>query len=207
MPVACVYMLVFPNDKVYVGSAKCLPARIRGHRKAFQRGVDTALYRAWKKYGEPTRQVLDVTSDPSDLRDLEQWWLDALRPFARDGRGYNESTNAFRPDDTILSAIRKGKKHTAEAKAKMAAASRGQVRSRETREKIGRASLGRRHSPEARAKMSRAATGRSPSPEARAKIAATLSRLLKGRKLLPETREKISASLKAGYARERAARQ
>ena len=100
-----------------------------------------------------------------------------------------------------LSAASKGRKLSAEARAKVSAAASNP--SPETRAKMSAALKGRKHSPEHRAKISaavrnqspetrakRSAALRNPSPETRAKRSAAL----KGRPLSPEHRAKLSAA-------------
>ena len=85
-----------------------------------------------------------------------------------------------------LSAASKGRKLSAEARAKVSAAASNP--SPETRAKMSAALKGRKHSPEHRAKISAAV--RNQSPETRAKRSAAL----KGRPLSPEHRAKLSAA-------------
>lgn len=98
--------------------------------------------------------------------------------------------------------MRKGAKHSLEARAKMCALHKGKKPSTFTFK-------GRKHTPESKAKLSVALKGRFKgrklSPETRAKISAALksidNRGFRGRKHSPETRAKMSASRKIAMNR------
>lgn len=74
------------NGKIYVGSAKNLRERWRGHRKLLRRGNHHSIHlqNAWNKYGEPafTFEVLELVMPWSRI-DREQYWLDTLKPWKR----------------------------------------------------------------------------------------------------------------------------
>ena len=54
------YKLDFPNGKSYIGlAAHGALVRFRGHRKD-ARSSESLMYRAWRKYGEPTVKILAV---------------------------------------------------------------------------------------------------------------------------------------------------
>jgi len=99
----------------------------------------------------------------------------------------------------------KRKPHTAEARAKIGAASKGNkyalgkrhTRSLEFRMKMVKANLGKRHSQETRAKISAVQIGKKLTAEHRAKIAAGMrgKQNCLGTKQSPETRAKRSATL------------
>ena len=89
-----------------------------------------------------------------------------------------------------VSAAQKGRKQSAEHRAKVSAALKGRVSPMK----------GKKFSPEHRAKLSAAAKGKKQSAEHRAKLSAAL----KGRKLSPEHRAKVSAAAKARAASKKA---
>jgi hypothetical protein len=74
--------------------------------------------------------------------------------------------------------VKRGKTHSPETRAKIAAANRGKTRSPEARAKI--AAAARNRTPETRAKMAAAQRGKTLSPEARAKMAEARNPFLKG---------------------------
>ena len=75
-----------------------------------------------------------------------------------------------------MSAAKRGKTHSPEARAKMSAAKRGKTHSPEARAKMSAARKRAWADPEARAKMSAARRGKTHSPEARAKMSAAQKR-------------------------------
>lgn len=187
------------NSKVYVGSAaSSLSRRIVVHRSMLRSRIhyNSHLQRAWNKYGKDAFEFLVVERCAPDVCLVrEQHWINHycasdrktgfnLCPTADScfGRRNSEETLA----KMSASAKRRhaifprpwiGRKHTAETKAKIAAANKGQGLGRklpaETRAKIGATHRGRKASLESRKKMSASQRGHSVSEETRAKISAT----------------------------------
>jgi group I intron endonuclease len=190
------------NDKVYIGSAVNLKARLHGHRGGLNRGEhhNAHLQSAWRKYGADAFEFrVLLFCDKSDLYFYEQRCIDRCDAV---NKGYNKSPNA----GTSL-----GRKMRPESISKMAESKRGKKRSPETRAKhsatcadpVYRARLSAAckgtHSPtktpEHVRKVALANTGKVRSPEMRAKLrAANL-----GKKNGPHTdatRLKISLALR-----------
>lgn len=193
------------NGKRYIGVTKRgLHDRQRSHRSEARRGKGNLLQRAMRKYGEENF-VFGVLADfggDYELARVYEWEMICKhRPeynltAGGEGGAMHESVRAR------LSAARKGRKHSAEARARMSEAQRRRAvehpHSAETLEKMRQAKLGRPMAPEQRAKM----LGRKASPETRAKMTAvhtgrppTKGRT--GQPVPPETREKIRQALKA----------
>ena len=86
--------------------------------------------------------------------------------------------------------MRKGSRHTAEAKAKMHSAHLGQKHTPEALANMSIAQMGHKVSPEARERMRVSHLGKKPTPETRAKMSAAQL----GRKHTPETRARMSAA-------------
>ena len=115
------------NGQRYVGSAANLKRRWRDHRKMLigDRHFNVHLQRAWNKYGEQSFVFgpLFYCARPT-LVELEQLAIDALvpeyniAPVAGSQLGYKHTAEARKK----MSAVGKGRKLTAEHKAKLSAA-------------------------------------------------------------------------------------
>jgi group I intron endonuclease len=137
------------NEKAYVGSAVDIRRRWNYHRERLRKGNhdNERLQHAWDKYGEAAFafSVLETCEVP-ELIGREQALLDGGK-FA-----FNMASAATSP---ML-----GRKHSAEACAKMSAAQKGHpfygpfTITEETRAKQSAARIGMRHTPESIAKMS-----------------------------------------------------
>src|ERR1700723_3186711 len=87
-----VYAIVnLVTDKIYIGSALVIRARLFAHRSILRRGVhdNSYLQRAWNKFPEKfwLFKVVEVCI-PKRLMKREQYYLDTLGVTAR-GKGYN----------------------------------------------------------------------------------------------------------------------
>lgn len=170
---SAVYKIVHrTTGQCYVGSSVDHERRWRRHREDLHCGRhhNTALLRAWKKYGPGAFDFVVVEECPtSRLRDRERYWIKELAP------AYNSLACL---DEGIL-------KHSDEAKRKMSAAQRRRWADRrehgtdklsaQHRARIAAAHIGIRPGEEARQKMSEAARRRGPpvvSKEARERGAA-----------------------------------
>lgn len=196
-----VYSITCLNTlKVYIGSAVDIKRRWNWHKTALRRSQHHSilLQRAWHKYGEHEFVFLVLElCPPQNVVTREQAWLDALAPY-NPQRGYNIAKDANAPS--------KGRKHTAEHKAKIGVASLGRHRTEEEKAKISAAHKGRKHTAAARANMSAAQVGKTHTAEHKAKIGAASreawqkpeyrEKLMKRlQNPSPDTRAKISAAL------------
>ncbi len=85
----CIYLLTFPNGKLYVGQTKRPPAvRFRAHRAALKADVKSPIYHAWRKHGEPTMTLLLDGVDVPELDEAERICIRALQTRSRK-IGYN----------------------------------------------------------------------------------------------------------------------
>jgi len=188
-----------PSGLYYVGSSIKIAKRWREHQCALRKGTHHAprLQKAWIKDGQESfaLSVLEYVADLNALISCEQAWIDRLRP-CDPKKGFNMLPFADSP---------KGRKLSAEARAKMAAANRGRVVSAETREKLRAANKGRKRSAETRARM---AAAQSKIPRSAASIAGILrsTEERKGQKQDPRTVAKRAASNR-GKVRSEEARQ
>jgi group I intron endonuclease len=159
------------NGKRYVGSAVDFGNRWRQHAQSLQRGDhhSRSLQRAWRKYSPHAFQFnrLMVCSK-ENLIMYEQAVMDALKPE------YNCAPRA---------GSQLGLKMSAEAKAKMSAAS---ARTRNF--------TGHTHSPESRSKISTNRKGKGGGPMG-AERKRKISESQKGKVITAEQRAKISATL------------
>jgi group I intron endonuclease len=207
------YLLTFLNGKQYVGVTSTNARRRRiVHLHHARKGRKGALQRAIRKYGQLsfTTQTLVIANDWGYLCDLEQKAIAAFRTRAPAGynltNGGEGTLGGDRPPELrkhISEAHKKsghrppsskGYRHTAEAKAKIAAAGKGRVFSAERKSKIGTAkignkyALGRVYSEETKRKISESQKGRRMPEERRLRMV--------GRKRSTETVAKIAAALR-----------
>jgi hypothetical protein len=174
------YRLDFASGKSYIGITNgTMKRRLRSHRKKLQQKSDFALYRAWRKYGEPNVVTL-VRADKDYLMEIEPKAIVAYG--TRVPNGYNLTAGGF---PAMLW-------HSQETRDKIGAAGKGRVCSAETRAKISAANLGHPVLPETRAKMSMVHMGKILSPEHCAKLSE--AHMGQSRPCSPETRIKISES-------------
>jgi group I intron endonuclease len=157
------------NGKFYIGSASNLYGRWRTYKCLAKTGGvhNHHLQAAFAKYGldKFACEVLEFIPDKSLLAQVEQRWMDELKP------AYNFQPRAERP------TLGKPHKLSPEVHAKRAHANRGKTRTLEQRARIsaGKLRAGWRPNEEQRAKISAAQLGkkRGPhSPEHRARIGA-----------------------------------
>lgn len=154
----------------YIGSAVSFKKRWARHRIELRNGYhhNVRIQRAWKKYGESAFAFQKIAlCSITDLLPTEQLRIDALRPH------YNICRIAGNPTGIALSAearaklsaASRGRKHSPETCAKLAEKARNI--SDETRAKIIASLTGKTHSAETRVKMSASAAGRPKSEEMR----------------------------------------
>ncbi len=137
-----IYTITGPNGRVYVGQSRNISERWRMFRYELRRGRYRSphLQRAWNKYGEAAFVFAVVeTCAPDALTTREQAWMDTLRsrglyncaPAAGSTRGHKwtpEQRAAFSgrslSDETKakMSAVRKGRSPTPEARLRMSLA-------------------------------------------------------------------------------------
>ena len=203
--------LIQVRGRGYVGSTVNITRRWKEHRRDFRRGVHANkwLQHLWDKYGSEAFawSTLELVGAP-DLLVREQFWVDTLHP------AYNLRT---------IVGSNLGYKHTAAARANMAAANTGRRHSEETKallsviarqrpfpmasvEAARLANTGRVPSAETRQRIGDANRGRKRvfSPEHCAALAAANKRRAeqgfvgpnKGRTFGPEMRAKVSAAAK-----------
>lgn len=215
------------NGKVYIGSAaRGIRRRAWQHLNALRKGVHKSrhLQSAFKKYGEDAFEFVVIEwCSPEECITREQVWLDEYEGADR-RYGYNtvptagsqlglvhsgetkeklsrltkEQWKRLTPAERLtFGRGMKGKKHTDEIKAVIAAASTGRRHSEETRAKMSavQKSIGdRNRSPEHRAKLRMAwklrRLNRPVTDETRAKIAAAH----RGKKKSAESRKRMSVA-------------
>jgi len=175
--------LVSPG-KVNIGSAVHIADRWSAHRRILVKGAHDSrqLQHAWNKYraDQFVWEILAFVENKEHLIQVEQMYLDKVRPFDRDV-GYNTCPVAG-------SAL--GCKRSPEVRAKISAETARRMQDPEARARIGVASARRMQDTEARAKMAAAHARRMQDPEVRAKISAGQL----GKILSPERRAKMAAA-------------
>lgn len=220
------YVIEFPNGKRYFGITVRAPdLRWKDHLKVARKERRRPVCQALRKYPTACMRVLLI--GPADyVRDLESKMIAAYNSTNR-LFGYNFGRGGDHSPMT-------GKRHTAEAIAKISAAGRGRIRTPESKAKTSAALKGRPISPARRAKISSATKLAMARPEVKAKIRvsgdakigqsihanlrasitgkplskahrAKLSVSLKGRTFSEETRVKMSQGKTLSWARKKAA--
>jgi group I intron endonuclease len=174
------YVLTFANGKQYIGQTKNCKDRLAGHKcDAVTHNLDTLVYKAWRKYGDPKFKVLAIVEDYM----IDETEIKAIKVFnTLKPNGYNLANGG----NTTL-----GLKHTPEQCERNRQARLGKRPSEETKAKLSLARLGRFVSEETRLKISNALKGRATcpqTPEVRAKRAASLI----GKKHSQETKDRLS---------------
>ena len=196
------YLLTFASGRQYVGiSRNSGMHRFKRHGSDARRGSQKVVHKAWRKYGAPRLDIL-VRATEEYLRELEPKVIAAYR--TRFPHGYNmahggEIAPSMAPIVAArISAAKKGKPIPQTTMEAAWAASRGKKWTAEERARLSAARMGRVFSEETRKKMSDAQKGKPRPPESIRKMAATLT----GRKLSPEH----VANIRAGKEKARLAR-
>jgi hypothetical protein len=203
-----IYRLEFPNGKSYIGMTVNPPERrFKAHKANLRMGkYRSLLYNAWRKHGDPFQIVVAEVENEllpdSEIKAIAKFHT--MHPY-----GYNSTIGGDTGSGGLphvrakISAAHKGKKASAEARAKMSAAQKlwhetHQV-SDSVRRKLSLAHRGKNLTPEHVKKISDANRGKKRSAECRAKNAAiqkaywaTHENWNKGRTLSQETKDKIS---------------
>lgn len=222
----CLYQILFPNGKRYIGITSNFKERMASHLWCARYAPDRKRFRlhhAIEKYGWDNieRRILIVGSRnyicEMEIRAIAAWNLTDVR------FGYNvllggDLAPTLNPDVAKRSGdSRKGIRKSEEHKRKISEALKGHRHSDATKKKIGKAfigrkltdehklkitisGLGRKHSEESRLRMSRKLSGKTKSQVHRE----ALSAALRGRTTTPcsdDTKLKISIANKAAWAK------
>lgn len=136
------------NMKMYVGSSKVYPRRMKTHLFALNHNehYNGHLQGAWNKYGEHAFvfSVLEVVDEPNVLRDREQWWLDHLNPYKDNGYNIHKDVRSdyeYSTPEEVREKLRiamTGYKRTPEHCKNIAKAKLGHTVSEETKAKISK---------------------------------------------------------------------
>jgi hypothetical protein len=178
--VGFLYRLDFASGKRYVGiTAQTAGQRMAGHRRRAKDGRALAVYRAWRRYGEP-RMIVLARANGAFLLMLEER---AVRAYGTYGHGgYNMipggAANTACATETRLkiAAKAKGRRPSLATREKMSASrmgntnAAGTVWTAEMRNAVSTRLLGIPRSAEVRAKIAEGITGQCRSLETRARI-------------------------------------
>ena len=197
--VSGIYRIDVGNGRFYIGSSVDLAQRKKSHLRNLKQSNhrNFRMQRCWNKYNFFEFTVLEYCPVES-LLIREQQYLDK---YKHDEKNINIALSASNP---ML-----GRKHSHEARLKIAKANKGKKVSEKTRlnmsvslkkrglsfehkEKIREANKRRIYTPEMRAEISRRNTGRIKSPETCAKLSASL----RGKPKSAEHRKKLSMAAK-----------
>ena len=158
----CVYKLVFPNNKIYVGqTTRTLKHRLNGHIQCLKRNLKTPIYNAINKYKTFKVFILEIANSIEELNMLESYYITKLNSIVDNKFGYNSDFggNNKLPSKAMIDKCRKakiGKKHTQETKDKMSKSSKGLKKksmSEEGELNISLSKIGKKHSEETKLKM------------------------------------------------------
>lgn len=175
------------SGKFYIGSSINVERRWGDHKKLLRAGKHHSahLQRAWSKHGEASFAFeMLIACALDELQDIEQIAI-------------NEFSPVFNMTDCVDSPMR-GKKHTAETRAKISAKRAGQIVSAETRAKLSAARSTWVLSDASRKKISVARTGMKFTPE----HCAAMSAAMKGKpgRTVPEDERKRVSEKLMGHA-------
>lgn len=176
------------NAKIYVGSAINLRDRFSTHRYTLNKGIHKSpqLQAFTNKYGIDTLKFNAIAfCGKEDLLKWEQFYLDALDPFGKNGfntlRVAGSALGLTHSEETKLKVSRahKGRKHTEESRKNMSEGQRnrtwslsesgllarkktstGRIISEETKLKISKSHSGRVHTEQSRKNMSESHKGK-----------------------------------------------
>lgn len=209
-----VYLLTFPNGKVYVGmsrtDARGLDTnRYRQHACAARAGKQLPLYNAWRKHGAPEMSILSRHGDRATCALAEIEAIEAYESMDT-SRGYNlmpggEGLHAP-PDSAIYALMRDRVWDNPAWRRKLSDALKGRPPAQATREAQkawrespkGKATLAAAaRTPQRRAKVSAAASRRMQDPEQRAHLSRV--QIGKPKNTSPEGRQRQAAG-RAAYA-------
>lgn len=174
------YVLTFESGKKYVGiTTTTLKRRLSGHARDARIGDGRAVCAAWRKYGAPKADVIEMYKTRDELIAAEIATIKALNTLCPNGynmsEGYYNSPSLSPEAAAKISAANKGKRkpprseehcrnmsiaktgkkmppRTQEHRDALSAARKGIEFSQEWRDKIGKAQIGRKHSDETNAK-------------------------------------------------------
>lgn len=166
------------NGKKYVGRAKDIKQRWRGHRSDLNKKIHQNHYlqNSWNKNGEENFKfyILERCTN-EECKEREIYYINKLESIYLKN-GYNLTTGgdglsgATEETRRKLSILNKGRKHTDEAKEKISKAGKGRIVSEETRKKKSISMMGKLHSIESILKMSVSKIGHAVTDETREKI-------------------------------------
>jgi hypothetical protein len=188
------YRLDFASGKSYIGISRYSAAkRFKQHRQASQKS-DLLLYRAWRTHGEPTLTVLAIIEE-SALLDAEIAAIASYNTLSPNG--YNSTTGGD-ISPALMDEVKKkiGDRHRGRVMneewiAKISAGGKGKKRSAETRARMSESLKLRVCKPETREKLAALAS----SPERRAAFNAAHAQR-RGIPLSPERAEMAREALR-----------
>lgn len=135
-----VYKYTSPSGKVYVGQTCRESLRKLQHRNCAERGVNTAFYRAVRKYGFSALTYEVIVADVPDymIDAFERYWINYYNSCH--GKGYNSDDGGSRgrPNQATRDRIRstlKGTVQSIETKSKRNAKLKGLKRTKEQKDR------------------------------------------------------------------------
>jgi group I intron endonuclease len=154
------------NDKRYVGSAISIYDRLYNHIWHLEQGThrNQRLLNAWRKYGMSAfvLKVIEVISDPLQLLEREQHWIDH---YDSHQRGYNINPKA---------GNNLGRKFDSEARRNIANGARLAMSDPAVKERLRQATRAAMSRPEVRKKCREAMLQRRADPSRKAKLIESL---------------------------------
>jgi hypothetical protein len=166
-----IYALVDPDtlEIRYIGKTSAsLPTRLQRHRADAKMGVDTPVYRWWRKYGEPCI----IPLEPGDSLQERQWiaWLKSQSARLLNCTAGGDGCLATKEIRCKIAASQRARWSNPENKAKWSVGRKGRKLPAETRARMSKASKGRKKTQIHKARISSALRGKIPSLETRARM-------------------------------------
>lgn len=197
------YKLIFSSGKLYIGqTVRTMQTRMAQHRRSAMNGnSQLPIHCAWRKYGEPSVEIIGEYESPEALHEAEIAAIQQYNTLSPNGynvtHGGDTAPSKAKSVAAKISAKAKGRKHSAEVIAAVAEASKAHWQDPEYQQKVSDG-LKASWTPERRAAAAermrirvteRRASGWTMPQEQRDKIAAKV--------ITAETRQRMSESAKA----------
>lgn len=197
---ACVYSLTFSNGKQYIGQTRfSAENRFYNHRRASKNGVNSFVYNAWRKYGEPVLKTLIICTK----EDLNYYETACIKLYNTFGNGYNSDSGGNAPTEVSpevgkkISKANKGRVQTEKHRKKNSEANSGtgnpmygisRVQTEEEKLKRANSNRGKKRTPETCGKISKSLLGKPLSEEHKQALRGPRA---KGRVTSEETKQKL----------------
>ena len=190
-----VYKITFEgSNKFYVGSAVDLKRRTGEHKYFLKKQIhcNPIMQNLYNKWGSPIFSIIDSIENREELLELEQHYLNTLKPDINIcekanstlGRKHTDKTKKLMSEGSIKNGQNAGKNNPMYGRRGKDNPLYGRKRSEETKAKIGAGNLGKIMSPESCARISASKRGKMNG----------VNNPFYGKRHTPETKEKMKQS-------------